>query len=165
MGSTPRRRFARRGRTNPSRSTALYYISNCYNFWVWAPSGAEHDDIDGLRTNYCSWSGRGGCRLEETAFVLSKSLAGFHYPILVTQPVGDAPALTVRDAFDRMLVYCQRQRGPHRILVLPEGPRVGRCRLQSVADCLRQSSGAQGSDGAARSRAGQTAPGGQQCRV
>jgi hypothetical protein len=57
-------------------NSIVYYIRNCYNFWVCAPSGAKHVDIDGLRTNYHSWSSRGWCRLEETAFVLCKSLAG-----------------------------------------------------------------------------------------
>ena len=103
-------REIRQAREDQAKSidSIAYYIINCYTFWVCAPSGAEHEDSEGLRTDYSSWARRGWCRFEESAYVMSKALAGYHYPILVTQPVGDVPGLTVRDAFDRMLVYCQR---------------------------------------------------------
>ncbi len=41
-----------RRRTSPKATNSIvYYISNCHSFWACAPSGAKHEDIDGLRTN------------------------------------------------------------------------------------------------------------------
>jgi len=56
-----------------------HYVERCNYFWVCAPP-AYHRDLDAVR-DFTTWRGRGWCRFEETANLLSKTLK---MPLLVT---------------------------------------------------------------------------------
>ena len=81
------------------------YVELADNFWVCCPSGTPHAD-SGHICDYATWASRGWCRLEETCLALAK--AGDGRPLLVTQPLGDTPRITVLDSMDRLTVHTQR---------------------------------------------------------
>ena len=81
------------------------YVERATNFWVCAPSGTRHSG-SGSVCDYSTWKSRGWCRMEECCLALAK--AGDGRPLLVTQPLGGLPRVTVLDSMDRLTVHTQR---------------------------------------------------------
>lgn len=81
------------------------YIRKVNTFWICTPSGAKHEN--GSVCSYASWYERGWCRLEENTISLLH-LANAR-PMLLTEPVGQPPLVTVPDFIDRQSVHIQRR--------------------------------------------------------
>jgi hypothetical protein len=81
------------------------YIRKVKIFWICTPSGARHEC--GTTCSYATWADRGWCRLEETTISLLH-LADAR-PLLLTEPVGDPPLVTVPDFVDRSSMHVQRR--------------------------------------------------------
>ena len=86
-------------------SSIPYYVQHAKNFWICAPSGAEHVDAC-HECNYNTWHARGWCRMEEAVFLLIR--LGDGRPLLVTQPLGEPPRVKTLDRIDRAWNMTQR---------------------------------------------------------
>ena len=85
------------------------YVRHATHFWICAPSGAMHVDTC-VECNYDSWHSRGWCRMEEAALNLER--LGDGRALLVTQPLGDPPAVATFDKIDRAWNKTQRHASP-----------------------------------------------------
>jgi len=74
------------------------YVRHAQHFWICAPSGAQHVDTC-CECNYDTWHSRGWCRMEEAALNLER--LGDGRALLVTQPLGEEPAVSTFDKIDR----------------------------------------------------------------
>ena len=73
------------------------YVRHATHFWICAPSGAQHVDTC-CECNYDTWHSRGWCRMEEAALNLER--LGDGRALLVTQPIGEEPAVATFDKID-----------------------------------------------------------------
>lgn len=99
---------ARSGAKVPCGSISrLADVTRAAHLWVCAPSDAAHES--GASCDVESWQGRGWCRLEEVALALMSTEVGDGRPLLITQPLGQAPQVTTIDALDRLWMHTQRR--------------------------------------------------------
>ena len=85
------------------------YVRYAQHFWICAPSGAQHVDTC-QECNYDTWHSRGWCRMEEAALNLER--LGDGRALLVTQPLGEEPAVSTFDKIDRAWNKTQRSNSP-----------------------------------------------------
>ena len=87
-----------RARRPKGRDRAIpSYVRHATHFWICAPSGAQHVDTC-CECNYDTWHSRGWCRMEEAALNLER--LGDGRALLVTQPIGEEPAVAAFDKID-----------------------------------------------------------------